>query len=131
MKYTLDIIQGTRIALFHWSGQITLDDRRKNRREIVEFCQKEGVRSVIIDGRDQESKTDTMDTFAFSEEMPEEMHKFRVAIVHSPGDDSLHFIYTVAANRGSFVKEFQSVDAARAWLESLDETPNKPDVDDA
>ena len=130
MKYTLEIIPGTRIALYQWTGPITLEDRRRNRKEVIEFCQKEGVRSVLIDGREQVSKTGTMETFSFGTELPEEVRGFRIALVHRPDDDSLPLIATVAANRGWTTKSFLNIDEARAWLEAMEEPPNKPDPGD-
>jgi len=130
MQYTLSVIPGTRIAIFHWAGPITLEDRERNRKEILEFCQKEGVRSVLIDGRDQVSKTGTLESFLFAEEAPQVMRGFRIAIVHRPDDDSLPFQATVAANRALTVNAFLNIDEARAWLEAKEEPPNKTDAGD-
>ena len=124
MGYTLDIIPDTRIALYRWVGSIALDERRRNRRRIVTFCQREGVKSVLIDGRGQASEMDTQDAFQFGSEMPREMHGFRVAIVHRPEHRSAPFAGIVATNRGGAVKAFLSIDEARAWLESLAKTPS-------
>jgi|TARA_B100001964_G_C14089457_1_gene534132 DNA gyrase/topoisomerase IV subunit B len=104
---------------------ITLEDRRKNRKRIVEFCQQEGVTRVIIDGRDQESKTSITETFSFGAEVPEEMRGIAVAIVYRPGDQALPFIDTVAANRGSTTKSFLFMEEARAWLEAQEESRDK------
>ncbi len=126
MKYTLSVIPDTRIAMFRWQGPITLEDRRRNRKRIVEFCEHEGVKGVIIDGRDQESKMSIMETFSFGEEVPTEMRGIAIAIVYRPGDRALTFIDTVAANRGSTIKSFLYVDEAQAWLEARDESGDDP-----
>jgi len=132
MKYTLSVIPGTRIAIYRPAGPIALEDReRRNRKELVEFCQKEGVRSLIVDGREQVFKTSTLETFLFAEELPQVMRGLRVAIVHSHDDDTLPFVATVAANRAMTVKAFLNIDEARAWLEAMEEPPNKTDAGDA
>ena len=117
-SYTIDMIPGTQIALFHWIGPITLDDRRNNVDIITRFCRLNGVNDVIIDGRDQESKTSTMESFNFGSEVPAGFRGLRLAVVHRPDDDSLQFIEAVAGNRGSATKAFLDIDEARAWLES-------------
>ena len=126
-SYTIELIPDTQIALFHWVGPITLDDRRNNRNVIVEFCRANGVRDVIIDGRDQISKTSTMESYNFGSEVPSGFRGLRLAIVHRPDDNSLQFIEAVAGNRGSATKAFEHLDAARAWLESTAENASEPD----
>jgi len=118
LNYSLDIIPGTEIVLFHWTGAITLEDRRGNRNKIIEFCQKKDIRNVIIDGRDQESKTGTWESYLFGTELSEKMIGFKIAIIFSKEDDSLPFIDTVAANRGINCRSFVSLEEARAWIDS-------------
>ena len=117
MKYVLEAIPGTRIVLLYCSGPITLDDRRRNLKRVVEFCQKEEIQNLIIDGRDQESRTDTVESFTFGEEVAHEMRGFKIAIVHRPDDRSLSFIELVAGNRGAYTKCFSTIESAREWLE--------------
>ena len=117
-SYTIDLIPGTRIALFHWVGPITLQDRRNNRDVITSFCREHQVRDVIIDGRDQESKTTTMESFSFGSEVPAGFRGLRLAVVHRPDDDSLQFIEAVAGNRGSATRAFLDIAEAQAWLET-------------
>jgi len=118
--YTLDILPDSQIALFHWSGPITLTDREQNRRIMAEFCKRHGVRNIIVDGRDQVSKTGIFDSFYFAQGVPREMHGLRIAVVHRSDDEALPFIEMVASNRGSHTRAFLNFDEARAWLESLD-----------
>lgn len=120
-RYSLALIPDTEIALFHWSGPITLADRRENTRRMAQFCESHGVRRLIIDGRDQLSKTGTIDSFAFGKEVPSEMRGLIVAVVHRSDDKSLRFIETVASNRGSFTRSFLTIEEARAWLETFDD----------
>ena len=129
MKYELSIIPGTRIALFHWMGAITLDDRKRNRKEIFAFCQKEGIKHLIIDGRHQEPHTGLMQDFGFGEELPTEMRGFKIAIVRSREDKSLKFINNVAANRGAITKSFHTLEEAQDWLTPKVSMPSKA-IDD-
>ena len=117
-SYSIDLIPGTRIALFHWVGPITLQDRRNNRDVITEFCRQHQVSDVIIDGRDQESRTTTMESFNFGSEVPAGFRGLRLAVVYRPDDDSLQFIEAVAGNRGSATRAFLDIAEAQAWLES-------------
>ena len=125
MKSELSIIPGTRIALFIWVGPITLDDRERNRKEIVAFCQKEGVKNVIIHGLHQEPQTGLMQDFGFGEELPTEMRGFNIAIVRSREDKTLKFIDNVAANRGANTKSFHTLEEAQVWLTPKVSMPSK------
>ncbi len=120
-SYELEVLQGSDIAVFRWVGPITLADRRRNAHRMTEFCRRRGVRRIIVDGRMQQSETDIVDSYEFGAEVPREMPGLTLAIVHRPDDESLRFIETVAYNRGSRTRAFQDFEAARAWLESLDE----------
>ena len=120
-RYTLSIIPDSSIALFRWTGPITLQDRNENRRRMVEFCKEKGVHRLIVDGREQESKTDIVDSYEFAKDVPMEMRGLTIAVVHRTDDESLPFIETVAFNRGSGTRAFLSFDEARTWLSSLDE----------
>ena len=117
-SYTLNLIPGTNIALFHWVGPISLDDRKQNARRMAEFCNSNGVTQVIIDGRDQISETDIIDAYEFGKDVPIDMRGLAIAVVHRVDDQSLKFIETVAFNRGARSQSFHDLEAARDWLES-------------
>ena len=127
-RFTLSIIPDSNIALFHWSGPITFQDRMENRRRMVDFCKARGVHRLIVDGREQESKTDIVDSYEFAKDVPLEMRGLTIAVVHRADDESLPFIETVAFNRGSGTRAFLDFDEARTWLSSLDE-PREPSDD--
>lgn len=122
IRYQLKQLGDSNIALFHWVGPITLDDRRRNMTRMAQFCQANQLKNLLIDGRDQISRTDTYESFDVGKEVPEQLRGLKIAVVHRSDDDSLPFIETVASNRGAVTKAFLSIDAARAWLESCDET---------
>ena len=119
-KITLSVIPDTDIALFHWNGPITLEDREYCRRKMVEYCLAQGLTKIIVDGRDQISKTDIVDSFEFGRDVPSEMRGLKIAVVHRADDTSLKFIETVAYNRGGTTAPFLTMQEAQEWLESLD-----------
>ena len=84
------------------------------------FCKKHHIDKIIVDGRDQESMTDVLDSFEFGRNVPSEMSGLTIAVVRREDDESLQLIETVAFNRGSDTRAFLSIDEARAWLESLE-----------
>ena len=90
--FTIDLIENSDIALFHWKGPITLEDRQKNLQRMVEFCRTKGVRKILIDGRDQESETSVLESFSFGSEVPRAFSGLNAAVVHRGDDDSLKFI---------------------------------------
>ncbi len=126
LTYTIDLLPGTDIALLHCIGPVTLEDRIDSIDVIRDFCRENGVYKVIIDGRDQESKTGTLESYEFGARVPTALPGLWMAVVHRPDDDSLRLIETVAFNRGSGTKAFDDLDQARAWLESLEGPADEP-----
>ncbi|MDJ0940963.1 MAG: hypothetical protein QNJ00_14480 [Woeseiaceae bacterium] len=118
--FELSVLPNSDVALLVWAGPITLADRNANAERMATFCDQHGVSKIIIDGRQQESMTDIVDSFEFAKSVPNSMGGLRIAVVHSPGDEVLPFIETVAYNRGSSTRAFVSVDEARAWLGTFD-----------
>ncbi len=98
---------------------MTLADRVQCRQQMVEFCNVQSVDNLLIDGREQQSRTDIVDSYEFAKDVPREMHGLNIAFVHRPDDESLRFIETVAFNRGANTRAFTDYDAALRWLESL------------
>lgn len=119
-SYSLEVMPGHRIARFHWSGPITTRDRYENVRRMVSFCREKGIRSLLIDGRDQEAASSTIEDYDFAKNVPFDMRGLRIAVVHDPDDEALPFIETVAFNRGGNTQSFVGVDEAVAWLEALE-----------
>lgn len=117
--YTLEVLPGTRIARFHWSGPIRTEDRHENVRRMVEFCREREIQHLLIDGRDQEAVSGTVDDFDFAKEVPTEMQGLCIAVVHRQDDEALPFIETVAFNRGGNTQSFVRIETALEWLESL------------
>ena len=118
-NYTLSVLPGTDIGVFHWVGPITLEDRVKNLDRMVSFCNERRLKKIIIDGRDQISQTDTIDAYTFGKQVPKALRGLRVAVVHRPDDDTLEFIETVAFNRGAGTRAFHDFGQAQVWLEAI------------
>ena len=118
-SYTFNLLPGTDVALFHWTGPITLEDRIRNLDRMVDFCEANDVFKLVIDGRDQESLTGTLENYDFGAQVPKAFRRLRVAVVHRQDDDSLHFIETVAFNRGAGTHAFTDFDEALHWLETV------------
>jgi hypothetical protein len=119
VPYTLEVLDGTEIAVCRWSGPIALEDRIACRQAMVEFCNSKNVDNLLIDGREQQSRTDIVDSYDFAKDVPEEMFGLNIAVVHRQEDESLRFIETVAFNRGAQTRAFTDYDSALRWLESL------------
>jgi len=117
--FTIDLIPNTDIALFHWVGPISVQDRFRNLDLMTEFCGERGLRKLIIDGRDQEPRSVAIDSFDFGAAVPKAFRGLNVAVVHRPDDDTLRFIETVAFNRGSGTKAFIDIHQAQSWLEAI------------
>ena len=117
--YTLAVLPGTDIAVFHWKGPITMEDRVRNLQRMTGFCQEHRLTKLVIDGRDQENETDLLDSFTFGSKVPMAFRGLHVAVVHRPDDEALKFIETVAFNRGSGTRAFTTMDEAVSWLESM------------
>ncbi len=57
-RYSLTTIPGTDIALFHLRGPVSLADREAHAERMVAFCRVNGTNRLLIDGREQELRTD-------------------------------------------------------------------------
>ncbi len=124
--YTLQMMDGSDIAVFHWIGTMDNDDRHRVIPRIVQFCQDHQVDKLIVDGRDQQSGTSIVEAFDFASKVPAELRGIRVAVIHREDDVELQLMETVASNRGLLTRPFLKFDHARAWLESLDPSNRIP-----
>jgi hypothetical protein len=65
MKNELTIIPGTRIALFCSSGPVEFEDRMRNVERMAQFCDENSIKHLIVDIRQQESKTERSELRSF------------------------------------------------------------------
>ena len=116
MTCELSVLPGERIVYSRFSGEITIEDRMRNRKDTLQFCREKSINKVLVDMRGQVSLADTMAIFNFGQTMQELALGFRIAIVCDLGDVDAKFIDDVAANRGTMIKSFHSYDQAHGWL---------------
>ena len=55
MTCELSVLPGERVVLSSFSGPITVEDRVRNQRETLQFCQKKKINKILLDMRGQES----------------------------------------------------------------------------
>jgi len=120
MKNELTIIPGTRIALFRCSGPVEFEDRMRNVERMAQFCDENSIKHLIVDIRQQESKTTTVQMFDLGTSVPKVLRAIRIAVVCQSSDREAQFGETVAANRGARSRSFTTVEEAQKWLEGED-----------
>ncbi len=116
LNYELTIVPGTQIALFCWSGPITLEDRQRNLERLTQFCSENDISQVIVDTRQQVHMTGTMENFDFGVLLSKAMRGIQFAIVGHSSDDEVEFVDNVAANRGAHCRSFVTLEEAQRWL---------------
>ena len=126
MKYELKILPNTKIAIYCWSGEMTLKDREDSRHHVMQFCQENSINQVILDTRQEINKTRTMQMFDFAAAIPERMRGLRIAVIRQADDEEIKFGENVAINRGANLRTFLTLEDAQRWIESETATPDKP-----
>ncbi len=116
MSAEISIIPGTQIALFCWTGEITLEGRINNVSTIMQFCRENRVANLIVDLRQQINKTSTMQMFDFASSLPDATRGLKIALVTLHDDEDIAFAENVAANRGATTRMFETIDDAMVWL---------------
>ena len=48
-RYSIELISGSEIVLFHWTGPITFEDRMENLKRMTGFCEEHSVRKILIE----------------------------------------------------------------------------------
>ena len=117
MSYELTIMPGTEIALFCWSGPITLEDRKRNVERITQFLSENGISQLILDTRHLDRRMTTTEGYEFGAWVPEKIRGIKVAVVHHSNDVEGRFVENVAANRGTHSRSFLSLEEAQKWLD--------------
>ncbi len=117
MRYELTIIPDTQIALFCWSGPITLKDREKNLERLPQFCSENGISQVIVDTRQQVHMLGMTETFEFGVLLSKAMRGIQFAIVRHSSDVEVEFVDAVAASRRAHCRSFVTLEEAQRWLE--------------
>ena len=131
MSLELSTIADEQIVLARSFGRNSIEDRKRYRDETIRFCREKGIRSIIVDVRDQVYTSSVAIFFELGRTTPEMTRGFRIAFVRDPNDEEIQLVDDVAANRGACTRSFSSLEEALAWLRPMDTAPNQPDAGDA
>ncbi len=97
-------------------GVISKNDIKESIAKIKQIMNEIGINKVMVDTTKQESMPGTMGIFDIFTIFPRD---FKVALFRNDGQltsEDIHFIETIAHNRGIMIKAFTSVDNAKEWL---------------
>lgn len=99
-------------------GSVSEGDLAASIAKVKEIAADEGINRVLVDTKDQESLPSTGAIFDLISRFPREV---AVALVSAdqPTAEEIHFIETVAVNRGISIRVFRERDEAEEWLHSL------------
>jgi hypothetical protein len=105
----------------------------RNVERMAQFCDENSIKHLIVDIRQQESKTTTVQMFDLGTSVPKVLRAIRIAVVCQSSDREAQFGSdreaqfgeTVAANRGARSRSFTTVEEAQKWLEGEDIAPNQ------
>ncbi len=103
------------IEVRHW-GAVSDDDVRDARAKVEELIDQTGISDVLVDLREVESFLDTVEIYEFASDFNLTM---RVAMLYDSDDsmvDDLHFLETVAINRGNDFSMHSTRQDALEWL---------------
>ncbi len=97
-------------------GVVSKNDIKESIAKIKQIYNEIGINKIIVDTTKQESMPDTMGIFDIFTTFPRD---FKVALIRNDGQvtsEDIHFIETIAHNRGIMIKAFSSIDDAKEWL---------------
>ncbi|MBL1143031.1 MAG: STAS/SEC14 domain-containing protein [Proteobacteria bacterium] len=128
MPEKVSVREGIQIIQVESYGDITTTDLQGSLNAVLKIRQDRGLTRVLVDATKETSFPSIVPVFEFGSELAEAVRGVTFAIATAPEmRHKMEFLETVVLNRGGYVKVFDSVDAALAWLT---EKPNKPDADD-
>ncbi len=97
-------------------GVVSKNDIKESIAKIKQINNEIGINKVMVDTTKQESMPGTMGIFDIFTIFPRD---FKVAVLTNEGQltsEDIHFIETIAHNRGIMIKEFSSIEDAKEWL---------------
>ncbi len=112
------------------TGDNTLENVRRYFREALAACVRLGYSTLLVEENLQGRRLSLADVFHIAIETTEQSRSIlrRLAYVDTNPDRSLEnmrFAETVAVNRGGSVRVFDTVGAARAWLQESGSTAHQ------
>jgi len=83
---------------------------------MLSFCKEKGISKIIVDTRDQVSKSSITELYDYAEEIINHTIGYKIAIVMDLDEEEIRFIDNVVANRGGFYNTFLTFKEAKRWL---------------
>ncbi|HEX4955979.1 MAG TPA: hypothetical protein VF017_21530 [Thermoanaerobaculia bacterium] len=106
------------IEIRSW-GVVTREDLEATLQSLLKALRESGFSHVLIDGREQLSLPDTVDTFEYGERAAVVLAGRGLRIAAVPSDaarEKASFLENVAFNRGLALRLFPTLEAALSWL---------------
>lgn len=120
MTYQLHIERKGHFLHAQVSGDNSVDDVIGYLRELTEVCRKADCPYLLIEERLEGPRMDMAAVFKIAGESSPRDHWHFIAVayvdVNSEGSDLMQFAETVAVNRATPVKVFETVTQAETWL---------------
>ena len=106
------------------TGEFSLEEAKRTFLEMLEAARKHQVEKIFFDGRKIVGEPEIMERFFYGKFAAQSVKKFAdrgtqfAYVLLEPVLDPERFGEKVARNRGMFVKTFDNVEEAMAWLET-------------
>ncbi len=101
-------------------GDVTINDLKTSLSLVNEIHENTGITKVLVDARDQKSLPSTSNIFEFGVQLPYKLHFALVIDKDQKTGNDVHFLETVAFNRGFTINTFTSRITAIDWLNNYD-----------
>ncbi len=101
-------------------GDVTVEDVTATLPSVVKLSRETGINKVFVDTTEEKSLPETFAIYNFASKLPRSL-SFAVLVKESQDTKrDVHFIETVAMNRGLLVQTFTSRNEALKWLDVND-----------
>lgn len=102
-------------------GDVTEEDAKSSLFSVERLSRETGISKVLVDTTEEKSLPEIFDIYRFASNLPRGV-SFAVLVKESQDTKrEVHFIETVAINRGLLVQKFTSRNEALKWLDVNDE----------
>jgi len=122
MPETITVREDLGVIEIRSYGKVTQVEMSTTRQRVDQIIQEQSLRKVLIDARDLTMTEGTTSLFEFGasfDEAPSFRFVHLALIVAEQSEKDLHFLATVAQNRGLQVKVFDSVDEGLEYLQTI------------
>ncbi len=118
MPFEMSVDGERRVLIIRLEGKVDLEERRDIHRDMVKMCRQESLKNILVDVRDLDVATSTIDLYDFGTAVQETGLPFniRIAGVCRPDDADSSFPVTIAKDRFVDVRAFEDVEEALEWL---------------